>query len=605
MNILRRLAKLLANFPMKSIFITLIIVALLLFGVRSVFMATGNDTLVKSNTDVYQDNLMLEDEFGGESIIVLYESENLLSPETLAHMKGLESALQSSDSIYSMISPVTLVEEIASKQSETFQEGISDIIDGLDEMGNQLSKIGADLRENTEGNPEMKFPELGNLQLPDLEEPELPELGATQFPELELPEFGEIQVPDMEGQMTDLNKAFSNMIEAQENLGEGTENLVGGYTEFSEQLNGLGQGLNELAGPMEDSTQKVQLQDISGRLIGLSEKMLQVSEGSGQLPTIPDQTIDGLNNIQQNLNNQLQEQKNQLEKREEVQIQKQQELQKQQEQTMQEMQEQQEAQKEEIKQEMQKQKEAQQEKIKTQMEVQKSEKEKEMQEIQEEMQESQKKQIDKLDTLGEGLYTMGEKLQTISENMETIYGYSDIMTSGLPKKQATLDNMIFDDNGNLRTMFEEVIVDESHMLMMIKLKGGTEDTEKSEVIEKINSYLDTESIDSVDTLVSGKPVLDNAIKSSMKESIQKMMGLALLIMVFVLFIVFKVRWRLLPLLTVLIAVIGTVGLMGWLQIPITMVSMAVFPILIGLGIDYAIQFQNRYEEEFAKEDSNE
>lgn len=581
---------------MKSIFITLIIVVLLVFGVRNVFMATGNDTLVESNTDVYQDNLMLEDEFGGESIIVLYESENLLTPQTLAHMKGLESALQSSDSIYSMISPITLIEEIASKQSETFQEGISDIVDGLDEMGSQLSEIGAELEENTEGNPEMKFPELGNLQLPDLEEPELPELGASQFPELELPEFGEIQVPDMEGQMTDLNIAFSNMIEAQENLGEGTENLLGGYIEFSEQLNDLGQGLNELAGPMEDSSQKVQLQDISGRLIGLSEKMLQVSEGSGQLPTIPDQTIDGLNNIQQNLDKQLQEQKSQLEKQEEIQTQKQQELQKQKEQTMQEMQEQQ---------------EAQQEKIKTQMEVQKSEKEKEMQEIQEEMQDSQKKQVDKLDTLGEGLSTMGEKLQTISNNMETIYGYSDIMTSGLPKKQATLDNMIYDDDGNLRTMFEEVIVDESHMLMMIKLNGGTEDTEKSEVIETINSYLDTEPIDSVDTLVSGKPVLDNAIKSSMKESIQKMMGLALLIMVFVLFIVFKVRWRLLPLLTVFIAVIGTVGLMGWLQIPITMVSMAVFPILIGLGIDYAIQFQNRYEEELAyeqelaKEDSNE
>ncbi|MTW88249.1 MMPL family transporter [Virgibacillus dakarensis] len=605
MDILKRLAKLLTNFPMKSIFISLIIVVLLVFGVRNVFMATGNDTLVESNTDVYQDNLMLEDEFGGESIIVLYESENLLTPETLAHMKGLESALQSSDSIYSMISPVTLVEEIASKQSETFQEGISDIIDGLDEMGSQLSEIGLKLKENIEDNPEMEFPQLGNLQLTELEEPELPELGTTQFSELELPEFGKMQVPDMEGQMTDLNKAFSNMIEAQENLEEGTENLVGGYIEFSEQLNGLGQGLNELTRPMEDSPQKVQLQDISGRLIGLSEKMLQASEGSGQLPTIPDQTIDGLNNIQQNLNKQLQEQKKQLEKQEEVQIQKQQELQKQREQTMQEMQEQQEAQQEEIKLEMQKQKEAQQEKIKTQMEVQKSEKEKEMQEIQEEMQESQKKQIDKLDTLGEGLSTMGEKLQTISENMETIYGYSDIMTSGLPKKQATLDNMIYDDDGNLHMMFEEVIVDESHMLMMIKLKGGTEDTEKSEVIETINSYLDTEPTDSVDTLVSGKPVLDNAIKSSMKESIQKMMGLALLIMIFVLFIVFKVRWRLLPLLTVLIAVIGTVGLMGWLQIPITMVSMAVFPILIGLGIDYAIQFQNRYEEEFAKEDSNE
>lgn len=37
--------------------------------------------------------------------------------------------------------------------------------------------------------------------------------------------------------------------------------------------------------------------------------------------------------------------------------------------------------------------------------------------------------------------------------------------------------------------------------------------------------------------------------------------------------------------------------MGTINVPMTMVSMAVFPILIGLGIDYSIQFQNRYEEE--------
>ena len=37
--------------------------------------------------------------------------------------------------------------------------------------------------------------------------------------------------------------------------------------------------------------------------------------------------------------------------------------------------------------------------------------------------------------------------------------------------------------------------------------------------------------------------------------------------------------------------------MGTMSVPMTMVSMAVFPILIGLGIDYSIQLQNRYEEE--------
>src|SRR5690625_6282747 len=98
-------------------------------------MATGNDTLVKRETDVYQDNLMLEEEFGGESIIVLYESENLLTPNHLKHLKRIEDALQNNDSIYSILSPVTLVEEIANNQSDTFQDGISETIDGLNEMG--------------------------------------------------------------------------------------------------------------------------------------------------------------------------------------------------------------------------------------------------------------------------------------------------------------------------------------------------------------------------------------------------------------------------------------------------------------------------------------
>jgi len=40
--------------------------------------------------------------------------------------------------------------------------------------------------------------------------------------------------------------------------------------------------------------------------------------------------------------------------------------------------------------------------------------------------------------------------------------------------------------------------------------------------------------------------------------------------------------------------------MGLLQIPLTMVSFSAFPLLIGIGIDYAIQFHNRIDEEFSK-----
>lgn len=609
---INRIANLLKSFPMKSIFISIIVVVLLVFGVRNVFMATGNDTLVKSSTDVYQDNLMLEEEFGGESVIVLYESDQLLTPENLAHMKGLEDTLQTSDSIYSILSPVTLVEEIANKQGDKFQEGIEEIIDGLDTMGTKLIEIGTEMGENAQSNQKLEFPEQEGIEMPDLGGAQLPEFEGIKLPEFEnpeLPKFGEIQLPDIEGQLGELNKGFAQLINAQENLGDGTQNLVNGYVQFGTKTGELADTLGVIAEQMKDKPQQAQqLLEISGGLNQLSEQMVGISENTAQLPGISAQTISGLQNMQEKLSKQLNDQKQQQEQMQQEQMQMQEEMQKklQQEQTVKEEQmkkemEQQLAKQKKTQEKMQRQQEQKQEEIKDQMLSQQKEKEKQMQEFQEKMQGKMDEQAENLSTLSEGLTEMGENLQTISENMETIHGYSDIMTPGLPKKQATLDNMVYDD-GELRPMFEEVIVDDQYMLMMIRFEGNTTDAEKSEVVGTINDYLDTEKLDSVETLVSGKPVLDNAIRSSMQESMQVMLVLALVFMVIVLFLVFNVRWRLLSLATVLIAVIATIGTMGWLKIPITMVSMAVFPILIGLGIDYGIQFQNRYNEELSSEE---
>lgn len=166
----------------------------------------------------------------------------------------------------------------------------------------------------------------------------------------------------------------------------------------------------------------------------------------------------------------------------------------------------------------------------------------------------------------------------------------------IPTEQETLDRMIYED-GQLREIFDDVVIDDTYMMMIIKFAALADDTEKSEIVSLINDYLNDYSLDSIETIVSGKPVLDNAIRTSMRDSMKKMMMLSIVFMIIVLSLVFKVQWRILPLFIILVAVIGTVGLMGWISIPITMVSMAVFPILIGLGIDYAIQFQNRYIEE--------
>jgi len=170
------------------------------------------------------------------------------------------------------------------------------------------------------------------------------------------------------------------------------------------------------------------------------------------------------------------------------------------------------------------------------------------------------------------------------------------MMSAIPENQAQL-NMILYDGNELRSIFSDVVIDDNNCLMVVKLQGNLEDEYKDQIINNLTTSLEAEEFDNISYIISGKPVLDLSLRSEMKTNMLMMVGLAVLIMFIVLALVFKVKWKMLSLGIILVSVIATLGFMGILSIPITMVSMAVFPILIGLGIDYSIQFHNRYEEE--------
>jgi hydrophobe/amphiphile efflux-3 (HAE3) family protein len=104
-----------------------------------------------------------------------------------------------------------------------------------------------------------------------------------------------------------------------------------------------------------------------------------------------------------------------------------------------------------------------------------------------------------------------------------------------------------------------------------------------------------------DTVVTGEVALRTDIEREIQTSMLTLLLISGLLMVVALLLVFRhVHLPLLPLPIVFLGIIWTFGMMGYLQVPLTMVSMAAFPILIGLGIDYAIQFQNRIEEEFQR-----
>jgi predicted RND superfamily exporter protein len=97
-------------------------------------------------------------------------------------------------------------------------------------------------------------------------------------------------------------------------------------------------------------------------------------------------------------------------------------------------------------------------------------------------------------------------------------------------------------------------------------------------------------------LVSGAPVVVDGLSRALKDALLVLFAVALAVMALTLALVFRSRLRLLPLGIALAAAAITFALLGLLGTSLTMASIAALPILIGLAVDYAIQFQSRFDE---------
>jgi uncharacterized protein len=98
-------------------------------------------------------------------------------------------------------------------------------------------------------------------------------------------------------------------------------------------------------------------------------------------------------------------------------------------------------------------------------------------------------------------------------------------------------------------------------------------------------------------VLTGAPVVVDQLTGSISHSILVLLAAALVVMALTLALVFRARLRLLPLVVALAAAGLTFGGLSLLGASLTMASIGVLPVLIGLAVDYAIQLQSRVQEE--------
>ena len=162
---------------------------------------------------------------------------------------------------------------------------------------------------------------------------------------------------------------------------------------------------------------------------------------------------------------------------------------------------------------------------------------------------------------------------------------------------AFVDFILFDEKGNVRPELQNVITDPQHALMVVRLAGNMSIDEQAAAAGQIVKTVRATNFEGLDVLPSGPAVLIKEINDSMRDSMVRMAVLATVIMAAVLSFLFPVRWRPLSLPVVLVGCVWAFGLMGLLGLPLTMVTISGLPILIGLGVDFAIQFHSRFDEE--------
>jgi uncharacterized protein len=166
-----------------------------------------------------------------------------------------------------------------------------------------------------------------------------------------------------------------------------------------------------------------------------------------------------------------------------------------------------------------------------------------------------------------------------------------------------VDTLVFDSRkpaGTPKSRFAYLFPSPNAALVSVRLKAGLPEAARIRTIGLIRQAVQMpqwQLTHGESYLVTGEPVIVSDLTSSISHSIELLLIAVLLVMAATLGLVFAARPRLLPLALALLAAALTFGGLSAVGSSLTMASIAVLPVLIGLAVDYAIQFQARVGEE--------
>jgi hydrophobe/amphiphile efflux-3 (HAE3) family protein len=165
-----------------------------------------------------------------------------------------------------------------------------------------------------------------------------------------------------------------------------------------------------------------------------------------------------------------------------------------------------------------------------------------------------------------------------------------------------IDFLLYDNPlpGNpkpIRTPLLPFFPDARHAQMVVRLQGNQSIKDEGKAADLITATANQMHFEHASMVTTGAPALLENLNNYLTGGMTTLALIAIAIMAVILLLLFRVRWRLLPLGIVLVGVIWAFGAAGYLGIPLTIVTISGLPVMLGIGIDYAIQMHARVEEE--------
>ena len=214
--------------------------------------------------------------------------------------------------------------------------------------------------------------------------------------------------------------------------------------------------------------------------------------------------------------------------------------------------------------------------------------------------------VDTSDPLNPDILNYMDRLENTirqQQNIGSVNSIVDILKSAdggnLPRTRAQVDAIV----AKIPPATRATAVPSSVMsLVQIQISQGLPDQAKTAALNNVKSVVTTSNPPpGVTVTVTGSPAFSAEMKSSLGKDMGTLIGAAMILMIIVMGILFAyVRYRFMPVLLVGMGLITSLGLMGIAGINLNMAVVGAFPVLIGLGIDYAIQFHARFDEESRK-----